>query len=563
MTDDYSPTPVEDFLDPDDPAMFPRLTPAQVDYLAEIGTQLAFARGDEVFAHGQREAPLFIVQSGAVDIIDHAPEGDRYFTQCQERTFIGDLSMFTGEPTLAAGYAAGPTSLIALPPEDVRRVVATAPADLGDLLLRTMVARRDWLMGRGLGQQKLIGARWSGEAFAVRELLERNLVPFTWHDLAIDEESRVLLEGLGIGEDECPVLIRSDDVLRQATVTSVADELGLRAQVDGQAFDVVVLGGGPAGLAAAVYASSEGLSTLVVERFAPGGQAGTSARIENYLGFPTGLTGSDLTRRATLQARKFGAVISSVHEASHVAEPESDGLRGIELADGQRVQGRIVVLAPGADYRRLPAENAERFEGLGLYYAATHIEAQQCSAEDVVVVGGGNSAGQAVVKLAYTARRVHVVARRPLEVAMSRYLVDQIEDKPNVQVWTGCEVRALEGDGKLEAVVISGGGPDRRVETSAVFAMIGATPRSEGLVDFVGQDDKGFVVTGEEAQRHQNFSRHWNGAGRDPLLLESTRPGVFAIGDVRRGSTKRVAAAVGDGALVVRSIHAALGADRA
>jgi thioredoxin reductase (NADPH) len=559
MTEDYSPTPVENFLDPDDPAMFPRLTPEQVDYLDEIGTQLTFARGEEVFAHGQRETPLFIVQSGAVDIIDHAPEGDRYFTQCQEGTFIGDLSMFTGEPTLAAGYAAGPTSLIALPPEDVRRVVATAPADLGDLLLRTMVARRDWLMGRGLGQQKLIGSRWSGEAFAVRELLERNLVPFTWHDLATDEESRVLLDGLGIGEADLPVLIRSDDVIRQATVTSVADELGLRAQVDGQAFDVVVLGGGPAGLASAVYASSEGLSTLVVERFAPGGQAGTSARIENYLGFPTGLTGSDLTRRATLQARKFGAVISSVHEAAHVAEPESDGLRGIDLADGQRVQGRIVVLAPGADYRRLPAENAERFEGLGLYYAATHIEAQQCSAEDVVVVGGGNSAGQAVVKLADTARQVHVVARRPLEVAMSRYLVDQIEDKPNVQVWTGCEVRALEGDEKLEAVVISGGGPDRRIETSAVFAMIGATPRSEGLVDFVGQDDKGFVVTGEEAQRHPDFPGHWNGADRDPLLLECTRPGVFAIGDVRRGSTKRVAAAVGDGALVVRSIHAALG----
>ncbi len=500
MATDYAPTPVEDFLDPDDPAMFPRLTPEQVEYLAGIGAQQTFGRGDQVFGHGQRETPLYIVQSGAVDIIDHAPEGDRYFTQCQERTFIGDLSMFTGEPTLAAGYAAGPTSLIALPPEDVRRVVATAPADLGDLLLRIMVARRDWLMGRGLGQQKLIGSRWSGEAFAVRELLERNLVPFTWHDLATDEEGRALLDGFGIGEEECPVLIRSDDVIRRATVTSVADELGLRAQVDGQAFDVVVLGGGPAGLASAVYAASEGLSTLVLERFAPGGQAGTSARIENYLGFPTGLTGSDLARRATLQARKFGAVISSVHEASHVRESGPDGLREIELADGQRVQGRCVVLAPGADYRRLPAENAERFEGLGLYYAATHIEAQQCAAEDVVVVGGGNSAGQAVVNLAASARHVHVVARRPLEAAMSRYLVDQIEDKSNVQVWTGCEVRALDGDGKLESVVIAGGGPDRRVETSAVFAMIGASPRSEGLVDFVGQDDKGFVVTGEEAR---------------------------------------------------------------
>jgi thioredoxin reductase (NADPH) len=559
---DYAPTPVEDFLDPDHPTLFPRLTPEQVEYLAEIGTQLEFARGDLVWAHGQRDTPLYVIKSGAVDVIDQAPEGDRYFTQCRPGTFAADISMFTGEPTLAAGYAAEPTSLIAIPPEDLRRVVATT-AELGDLLLRTMVTRREWLQGRGLGQQRLIGTRWSGEAFAVRELLERNLAPFTWHDLNTDEESRELLKGLGIEEEECPVLVESDRVIRRATVSAVADKLGLRAQVDGQSFDVVVLGGGPAGLATAVYASSEGLSTLVVERFAPGGQAGTSARIENYLGFPTGLTGAELTRRATLQARKFGAVISSVHEASQVSEPEDGGLRKVELADGQRVRGRCVVLASGADYRRLPAENADRFEGLGLYYAATHVEAKQCAEEDVVVVGGANSAGQAVVNLADHAREVHVVARRPLEAAMSRYLVDQIEAKSNVRVWSGCEVRSLEGDDRLEAVVIAGAGPDRRVETSALFAMIGASPRSEGLVDFVGQDDKGFVVTGSEVRDHPEFSQHWDGQDRGPLLLECTRRDVFAIGDVRSGSTKRVAAAVGDGALVVRSVHAALDPRRA
>jgi thioredoxin reductase (NADPH) len=554
---DYAPTPVEDFLDPDHPTLFPRLTSEQMEYLAEIGTRLTYARGDVVFEHGQRETPLFVVESGAIDVIDHAPEGDRYFAQCMPGTFAADISMFTGEPTLAAGYAAGPTTLVALAPEDVRRVVATT-AELGDLLLRTMVTRREWLQGRGLGQQKLIGSRWSGDAFAVRDLLERNLVPFTWHDLATDTDSRMLIEGLGIGEEECPVLVRSHSVMRRATVSSVADELGLRAQVDGQGFDVVVLGGGPAGLATAVYASSEGLGTLVLERFAPGGQAGASARIENYLGFPTGLTGAELARRATLQARKFGAVISSVHEAAAVSELHDGAFREIELADGQRVRGRCVVLASGAEYRRLPAENADRLEGRGLYYAATHVEAQQCSEEDVVVVGGANSAGQAVVKLAEHARQVHVVARRPLEAAMSRYLVDQIEAKSNVRVWSGCEVRSLEGDEKLEAVVISGAGADARVETSALFAMIGASPRSEGLVQFVGRDDKGFVVTGEEAERHPDFARHWNGVDREPLLLECTRPGVFAIGDIRRGSTKRVAAAVGDGALVVRSIHASL-----
>src|SRR4051812_34504167 len=557
MASDYAPTPVEDFLDPDDPILFPRLTPGQIEYLAEIGTRVSFARGDLVWEHGQRETPMYVIETGAVDVIDQAPEGDRYFTQCRPGTFAADISMFTGEPTLAAGFAAEPTSLVALPPEDVRRVVATT-AELGDLLLRTMVTRREWLQGRGLGQQRLIGSRWSGEAFAVRELLERNLVPFTWHDLATDEESRVLLEGLGIGETECPVLVRSDSVIRQATVTSIADELGLRAEVDGQTFDVVVIGGGPAGLAAAVYASSEGLKTLVVERFAPGGQAGTSARIENYLGFPTGLTGAELARRATLQARKFGAVISSVHEASRVSEPNAEGLREIGLGDGQRVTARSVVLAPGADYRRLPAENADRFEGLGLYYAATHIEAQQCFDEDVVVVGGGNSAGQAVVKLADHARQVHVVARRRLELAMSRYLVDQIEAKSNVRVWSGCEVRALEGDEKLEAVVISGAGPDRRVETSAVFAMIGASPRSEGLVDFVGRGDKGFVGTRGEGAPHPDLTPARGGAGPAPPVLQGPPPGVFAVGDVRRGSTKRVAAAVGDGALVVRSVHASL-----
>jgi thioredoxin reductase (NADPH) len=296
----------------------------------------------------------------------------------------------------------------------------------------------------------------------------------------------------------------------------------------------------------------------VVERFAPGGQAGASARIENYLGFPTGLTGAELARRATLQARKFGAVLSSVHEASQVSEPDDGGFREIALADGQRVRGRCVVLASGADYHRLPAENADRFEGLGLYYAATHVEAQQCSAEDVVVVGGANSAGQAVVKLADHAHEVHLVARRPLEAAMSRYLVDQIEAQSNVRVWPGCEVRSLEGEEKLEAVVISDAGPDHRVATSALFAMIGASPRSDGLVQFVGWDDKGFVVTGEEARRHPDFASHWNGVDRRPLLLECTPPCVFAIGDARSGSTKRVAAAVGDGALVVRSIHASL-----
>jgi thioredoxin reductase (NADPH) len=558
MSEYTSPTPAEGFLDPDDPTLFPRLTAAQIDQLAENAETLSLSPGEVLFEQGQRDTPFFVVLSGAIDVIDRQPEGDRYFTQCHPGTFAADISMFTGEPVIARGIIAEESSILAVPPDALRTLVAGS-TELGDLLLRTMVARREWLRGQGLGFARLIGKRWSGDAFAIRELLERNLVPFSWHDIDVDPESQVLLDRLGIGAEECPVLVRTHSVLRCPTVTQVADELGLRAHVDQRIFDVVVLGAGPAGLASAVYASSEGLTTLVIERFAPGGQAGTSARIENYLGFPTGLSGSDLTQRAILQARKFGAVISSAHEGCRFSDSDSDGLRPLVLADGQRVRARLVVLATGADYRRLPADGAERFEGLGLYYAATHLEALQASGEDVVVVGGGNSAGQAVVNLTSYARRIHLVVRRSLTATMSRYLIDRIEGADNVEIWEGCEVKALHGGDELEAVTVVGRDQsERRLNATGVFAMIGASPRTEDLDGLVGLDDKGFIVTGEDARGHQSFAKHRDGDGRQPLLLETTRPDVFAVGDVRSGSTKRVASAVGDGALVVRSMHEAL-----
>jgi thioredoxin reductase (NADPH) len=553
-----SPTPVDGFLDPDDPTLFPRLTAAQIEQLAERADTLSLSPGDVLFEQGQRDTPFYVVLSGAIDIIDRQPDGDHYFTQCQPGTFAADISMFTGEPTLARGVIAEESSILALPPDALRALVASS-TDLGDLLLRTMITRREWLKGQGYGYERLIGKRLSGEAFAIRALLERNLVPFSWHDIDTDSESQALLERLGIGPEESPVLVRTHNVLRCPTVTQVADELGLRGQVDQRTFDVVVLGAGPAGLATAVYASSEGLTTLVIERFAPGGQAGTSARIENYLGFPTGLSGSELTQRATLQARKFGAVISSAHEGCRLPESTRDGLRDLVLGDGQELRARCVVLATGADYRRLPADGAERFEGLSLYYAATHLEALQASGEDVVVVGGGNSAGQAVVNLTSYARRIHLVVRRSLNATMSRYLIDRVEAAENVEVWEGCEVKALHGGGDLQAVTVVGRDQrERRLDATAVYAMIGASPRTEDVVGLVGLDDKGFIVTGDDARRHPSFAQHREGDDGQPLLLETTRPDIFAIGDVRCGSTKRVASAVGDGALVVRSLHAAL-----
>jgi thioredoxin reductase (NADPH) len=558
MSEYTSPVPVDGFLDPDDPTLFPRLTDAQIAELTERGEILSLSPGDVLFEQAQRDTPFYVVLSGAIDVIDRQPDGDHYFTQCQPGTFAADISMFTGEPTLARGVIAEESSILVLPPDELRAVVAGS-TELGDLLLRTMITRREWLMGQGYGYELLIGRRWSGDAYAIRELLERNLVPFSWHDVDSDSESQALIERLGIGADECPVLVRTHNVLRRPTVTEVADELGLRAQVDQRAFDVVVLGAGPAGLASAVYASSEGLTTLVIERFAPGGQAGTSARIENYLGFPTGLSGSELTRRATLQARKFGAVISSAHGGCRFEVSKTGGLRSVVLADGQQVRARLVVLATGADYRRLPADGAERLEGLGLFYAATHLEALQASGEDVVVVGGGNSAGQAVVNLSSYARRIYLVVRRSLSATMSRYLIDRIEAAENVEIWEGCELKALHGSDELEAVtVVRRDQTERRLNTRAVFAMIGASPRTEDLVDLVGLDEKGFIATGEDARRHRNFAKHRGGNDRQLLLLETTRPDVFAVGDVRSGSTKRVASAVGDGALVVRSMHEAL-----
>jgi thioredoxin reductase (NADPH) len=558
MSQYTSPTPVPGFLDPDDPTLFPRLTSAQIEQLAERGETLSFSPGEVLFAQGQRDTPFFVVLAGAIDMIDCQPDGDRYFTQCQPGTFAADISMFTGEPTLARGVIAEESSILVLPPDELRSLVASS-TELGDLLLRTMITRREWLKGQGYGYELLIGRRSSGDAFAIRELLQRNLVPFSWHDIDSDAESKALLDRLGIGAEECPVLVRTHNVLRSPTVTDVADELGLRAKVDQMTFDAVVLGAGPAGLATAVYASSEGLSTLVIERFAPGGQAGTSDRIENYLGFPTGLSGSDLTQRATLQARKFGAVISSAHGGCRFSVSENDGLRPLVLPDGQRVRARFVVLATGADYHRLPAEGAERFEGRGLYYAATHLEALQASGEDVVVVGGGNSAGQAVVNLASYARRIYLVVRRSPAATMSRYLINRIEAARNVEILEGYEVKALHGGDGIEAVTVGGRDQsEQRLNATGVFAMIGATPRTEDLDGLVGLDDKGFIVTGGDAQRHQRFAEQREGSDREPLLLETTRPDVFAVGDVRSGSTKRVASAVGDGALVVRSMHEAL-----
>jgi thioredoxin reductase (NADPH) len=548
----------EEFPDLADEVLYPRLSDAKLERLAERGERRSFAPGELLFEQGERNAPFFVIERGLVHFLDRQPDRDVWFAQADSRTIIGDIAMFTGEPTIAACVAAEPTDVIMFDRSGLREMLAGWPY-FAELILRTFTARRAWLEGHGHGVLRLIAPRGSRRAFQVRDLLERNLLPVRWYDVDTDAESAALLEVLNIPRAETPVLVRNDGVLRNPSAAQVARELGLRAEVDGERFDLVVLGGGPAGLAAAVYGGSEGLRTLVAEAWAPGGQAGTSARIENYLGFPTGISGSDLTRKATLQARRFDAVLSSFHRAVELTDgPE--GLVRVDLDDGQHVLGRTVVVATGARWRTLDVDGVERLTGAGVYHAAMPSDAERCRGEDVIVVGGGNSAGQAVVHLAPLARSVRVVVRgEGLAATMSRYLVDRIDQARNVELVTQTEVSAVHGDARLEAVELRDrrDGRVERIATPAMFVMIGADPCTEAVQDVLGVDGAGYLVCGNGAACHVGPCR-WPLEQREPHLLETVRPGVFAAGDVRAGAPKRVASAVGDGALSVRFAHEVL-----
>jgi thioredoxin reductase (NADPH) len=502
-----------------------------------------------------RDAPFFVLERGRVELVDRKPGKDVYVAQADSRTFIGDIAAFTGEPTISACVAVEPTDVIEFDRAGLRDMVARWP-ELGEHIFRTLLARRAWHEAEGHGIMRLIAARGSRRAFEVRDLLERNLLPVRWYDVDTDAESAQMLEWLQIPHEETPVLVHADRVMRNPSAAQVARSLGLRAEVEGERFDLVVLGAGPAGLAAAVYGGSEGLRTFVAEAWAPGGQAGTSTRIENYLGFPSGISGVELTRKATLQARRFDAVLSSFHRAVELADgPE--GLVRVDLDDGQHVLARSVVMATGARWRELDAEGVDRFRGAGVYHAAMATDAERCRDEDVIVVGGGNSAGQAAAHLARRARSVRVVVRgEALKTTMSHYLVDRIERTPTIEVMTETELEAVHGDATVSSVRLR----DRRdgavaeVPATAVFVMIGAEPCTEAVNGMLALDAAGYLVCGAGAAKCNGHLR-WPLADREPHLLETVRPGVFAAGDVRAEAAKRVAGAVGDGAMVVRFAH--------
>jgi thioredoxin reductase (NADPH) len=543
----------ESFPDLGDEVMYPRMSAKKLERLAELGTRRSFAVGESLYQQGQRDAPFLVVERGRVRVLDRKPGKDVWVADADAGTFLGDIATFTGEPAIAECVADEPTDVIAFDRSALRAMLASWP-ELAELVLRTMMARREWHEAHGYGVLRLIAPRGSRRAFEVRDLLERNLIPVRWYDVDTDDESAAMLEWLQIPREETPLLVRNTTVLRNPSAAQVARDLGLRAEIDGERFDLVVLGGGPAGLAAAVYSGSEGLRTLVAEAWAPGGQAGSSTRIENYLGFPTGISGTELTRKATLQARRFDAVLSSFHRAIELARG-AEGLVRIDLDDGQHALARTVVVATGARWRKLAADNVERFTDAGVYHAVMATDAERCRGEDVIVVGGGNSAGQAAVHLSRAARSVRIVIRgEGLAATMSRYLVERIEARPNIEIISQTEVSAVHGDDRLEHADLRTDGNLERVAVSAVFVMIGADPCTEAVHMMLDLDEAGYIRCGDGAAACEGPNR-WRSTDRQPQLLETVWPGVFAAGDVRAGATKRVAGAVGDGALAVRFAH--------
>jgi thioredoxin reductase (NADPH) len=548
----------ERFPDLGDEVLFPRLSDAKLEWLAKRGERRTFQPGEVLYEHAVRDAPFYVIERGLVEFVDRKPGKNVYVAQADARTFIGDIAAFTGEPTLSACVAVEPTDVIMFDRSGLRDMLARWP-EFGEHVFETLLARRAWHEAEGHGVMRLIAPRGSRRAFEVRDLLERNLLPVRSYDVDTDAESAAMLDWLNIPRSETPVLVHATDVMLNPSAAQVARSLGLRAEVDGQRFDLVVLGAGPAGLAAAVYGGSEGLRTFVAEAWAPGGQAGTSTRIENYLGFPSGVSGTELTRKATLQARRFDAVLSSFHRAVELADgPE--GLLRVDLDDGQHVLARCVVMATGARWRELQADGVDRFRGAGVYHAAMATDAERCRGEDVIVVGGGNSAGQAATHLASRARSVRVVVRgAALKSTMSRYLVDRIERSPRIEVMTETEVSAVHGSATVESVTLV----DRRdgrvedVTATAVFVMIGADPCTEAAMGMLAVDAAGYLLCGTGASMSDGHLC-WPLPDREPHLLETVRPGVFAAGDVRSGASNRVAGAVGDGGMVVRYAHEVL-----
>jgi thioredoxin reductase (NADPH) len=537
---------------------FPTLTPEHVARLARHGRARSVARGEVLVEAGQQANSFFIVTTGQVDIVQSGASEERLVASLRAGQFTGETNMLSGRRGLATLRAVEPTEVIEVDRKDLLSLIQT-DEQLSEILMRAFILRRVSLIAQGFGDVVLAGSAFCQGTLRVKEFLTRNGHPYTFVDLDRDSGVQELLDHFAVGPEDVPVLIcRGTIVLRNPTNAQIADCLGLNDAIDqGRIRDVLIIGAGPAGLAAAVYGASEGLDVLMIESQAPGGQAGSSSRIENYLGFPTGISGQELAARALTQAEKFGAELMIAKGARRLS-CERRPYR-IEIDGGAPVPARTVVIASGAQYRKLNVPNLDEFEGAGVYYGATTIEAQLCRDEEVIVVGGGNSAGQAAVFLAQTVKRVHVLVRGAgLAETMSRYLIRRIEGSPTIVLRPHTEIVALEGANHLERVSWRDNETGvTRHDIRHVFSMTGAAPNTGWLDGCVVLDGKGFIKTGAELSKEELAAAKWPLA-RPPHLLETSRPGVFAVGDVRCGNVKRVASAVGEGSIAITFVHQAL-----
>ncbi|HUB05141.1 MAG TPA: FAD-dependent oxidoreductase [Solirubrobacteraceae bacterium] len=535
---------------------FPRLGDELRARLRAAGRVRAVEPGEVLFREGDPGYDFFLVESGAVTIVQGLGHENRIIAVHGRHRFLGEVNLLTGSPPYLSAVVRDAGEVVQIPAARLRKLVSS-DEELSNIILRAYLARREILIDLGAGV-KLVGSRYSQCTRRLREFLARNRMPFQWLDLEDDEQAEALLRALGISAGETPVVISGDGVLRNPSNADVAKLLGFGSRGAAPPMcDLVIVGAGPAGLAAAVYGASEGLDTQVIDKIAFGGQASTSARIENYLGFPTGISGSELAERATLQARRFGARM--VVPAYAVGLTADDGHYTVALSDGSDVNGRTVIVATGAQYRKLDLPELERYEGLGVYYAATQAEAQMCAGDPVLIVGGGNSAGQAAMFLSRQAASCRLMIRGgDLGKSMSRYLIDELENRPQVELMTYTEIVELKGEPTLEAVVVvdKQTGERRELEAKALFVFIGADPHTDWLREHVVTDEHCFLVTGRDLQGEQ-LDAHED---RRPLFLETSRPGIFAVGDVHSGSVKRVASAVGEGSMAVRLVHQRLAA---
>ncbi len=538
---------------------FPTLTPTQIARIASHGRRRAVEQGEILGEAGKTIHSFYVVTKGSIDAVRQSDDGETTVTTLQQGQFSGEVTMLSGRRGLVSLRVAEQGEVIEVDRGELLSLVQLDP-ELSEILMRAFLMRRAALIAGGLGDVVLVGSNYSSDTLRIKEFLSRNGHPYSTIDPDTDPEIQDVLDRFQVSINEIPVLIcRGRTVLRNPSNREIAECLGFNDAINQTEIrDVVIVGGGPAGLSAAVYAASEGLNVLVVEANVPGGQAGSSSWIENYLGFPAGISGQDLTARAYNQAQKFGAEIVVAETATRL-DCAKEKSYTIEIDKNRKVPAKTVIIATGAQYRKLPVENITRFENAGVYYGATFIESQLCAGEEVVVVGGGNSAGQAAVFLSQTARKVYMLIRSGgLKETMSQYLVRRIDESDNIVLRTQTEITALEGHDHLERVEWSTRDDgDETHNIRHVFVMTGATPTTKWLEGCLVMDARGFIKTGPDLSADDLRVAKWP-LTRRPHLLETSRPGVFAVGDVRANNIKRVASAVGEGPISVSFVHQVL-----